>query len=316
MKQLYVLSKLLSNKALHVNLGNICVDTRSAMAKTRGKRKSGSIGILFWVAFILLIVVIFLYNKPTIERTLENTGLVDVLRERFGGRRAADRSEESTEQDRVPDIAIELEPADPEPTAPPTAPQPPRDGGQAPQPPADTEPTPQPRQEPPRSPAQPAPQEPRDDTPTAPRAEQQLTRSRESTLYFIRVTDDGQIFPEQVKRTVTFTNNPMTQTLHALIAGPTIDELNAGLLTLVPENTRLISAAVRDGTAYLNFNEAFRFNPMGVEGLVAQLQQVVFSVTEFNTITRVQILIEGQQVTYLGGDGVYVGTPLDRSSFG
>ena len=287
------------------------------MARNRGKRKGGSIGILFWVAFILLIVVVFLYNKPAIERTLENTGLVDVLRERFGGRRAAERSEDHADEDRAPDIAIELEPADPEPTAPPAERHRPSQEEAPPR--SDSERATDPAQEPLREPEQQPPRDRREEPAVQPaeaQAEQPSTRTRESKLYFIRVTDDGRIFPEQVMRSVTFTNNPMTQTLHALIAGPTIDELNAGLLTLLPEGTRLISAAVRDGTAYLNFNEAFRFNPMGVEGLVAQLQQVVFSVTEFTTITRVQILIEGRQVTYLGGDGVYIGSPLDRSSFG
>lgn len=286
------------------------------MAKTRGKRKGGSVGILFWVAFILLIVVIFLYNRPTIERTLENTGLVDVIRERFGGQRAAERPAERVDEDRAPDIAIELEPADPEPTAPPAERPTPRQDEPAPQPAPGPEPQPEPQPSPQRESQQPAPRSRPDEAAADRQTEQQITRTRVSKLYFIRVTDDGRIFPEQVTRTVSYTNNPMTQTLHALIAGPTIDELNAGLLTLMPEKTRLVSAAVRDGTAYLNFNESFRFNPMGVEGLVAQLQQVVFSVTEFNTITRVQILIEGQQVTYLGGDGVYVGSPLDRSSFG
>ncbi|TVQ40644.1 MAG: hypothetical protein EA384_02395 [Spirochaetaceae bacterium] len=268
------------------------------MAKTRAKKRSGSIGILFWVAFILLILVVFVYNRPTIERTLENTGLVEALRERFQ-RGDPDSTEPTPAAPREPDIAIELEPADPEPI----------------------EPAPQPRREPPQQPAPAAePSEPRQppvEAPPAPPAPGVPTqRTRVSKLYFIRVTDDGRIFPEQVDRTVAYTNNPMTQTLHALIAGPTIDELNAGLLNLMPENTRLISAAIRDETAYLNFNEAFRFNPMGVEGLVAQLQQVVFSTTEFGTIRRVQILIEGQRVQYLGGDGVYIGEPLDRSSFG
>ncbi len=275
------------------------------MAKTRGKKRGGSIGILFWVAFILLIVVIFLYNRPTIERTLENTGLVEVVRERFG-RGDRQPSEPQPTPQSEPEVAIELEPADPEPV----------ERTPAPQAEPERQPVPEPAAPEPQSP-QPADQQPpQQREPAEPVPDQPATRTRVSKLYFIRVTDDGQIFPEQVNRSVTFTNNPMTQTLHALITGPTIEELNAGLLNLVPENTQLISAAVRDGTAYLNFNEAFRFNPMGVEGLVAQLQQVVFSTTEFDTIVRVQILIEGQKVNYLGGDGVYIGEPLDRYSFG
>lgn len=300
-----MLSKPLSNRLTRVNCVACRADNRSAMAKTRGKKRGGSIGILFWVAFILLIVVIFLYNRPTIERTLENTGLVEVVRERFG-RGDRQPSEPPPTPQSEPEVAIELEPAAPEPV----------ERTPAPQAEPERQPVPEPAAPEPQSP-QPADQQPpQQRQPAEPVPDQPATRTRVSKLYFIRVTDDGQIFPEQVNRSVTFTNNPMTQTLHALITGPTIEELNAGLLNLVPENTQLISAAVRDGTAYLNFNEAFRFNPMGVEGLVAQLQQVVFSTTEFDTIVRVQILIEGQKVNYLGGDGVYIGEPLDRYSFG
>ncbi|TVR02047.1 MAG: hypothetical protein EA403_09645 [Spirochaetaceae bacterium] len=282
------------------------------MAKPRRKKPGGSIGVLFWIAFILLIVVIYLYNRPTIERTLENTGLVDVLRERFG-REPRDTPPQVVTRE-PEDPVIDLEPADPEPITPRRTSEP------QPAPPA-TAPAVQP--EPPQ-PTQPTPGPARTPEPTAPSVAtttpepapaQPVTRTRESTIYYIRVTDDGRIFPQNVTRTVSYTNNPMTQTLHALLAGPTATELSAGLLNLVPENTRLISAAVRDGTAYLNFNESFRFNPMGVEGFVAQLQQVVFSTTEFSTIQRVQFLIEGETVNYLGGDGVYIGAPLDRNSF-
>ncbi len=284
------------------------------MAQPRKKKKGGSIGVLFWIAFILLIVVIYLYNRPTIERTLENTGLVDVLRERFG-REPRDTPPQVVTRD-PEDSVIDLEPADPEPVAPrrapeqqPTAPAPVIQP-ETPQP-AQPAPTPAPQPETPREPTAPTVAT----TAPEPAPAQPATRTRVSTIYFIRVTDDGRIFPQNVTRTVSYTNNPMTQTLHALLAGPTAAELSAGLLNLVPENTRLISAAVRDGTAYLNFNESFRFNPMGVEGFIAQLQQVVFSTTEFSTIQRVQFLIEGETVNFLGGDGVYIGAPLDRTSF-
>ncbi|MFW5684760.1 MAG: GerMN domain-containing protein, partial [Spirochaetota bacterium] len=62
-------------------------------------------------------------------------------------------------------------------------------------------------------------------------------------------------------------------------------------------------------------NQAFRFNPLGAEGTVAQLLQIIYSSTEFSTVERVQFLVEGEQVDYLGGDGIYVGRPLGRDAF-
>jgi spore germination protein GerM len=140
-------------------------------------------------------------------------------------------------------------------------------------------------------------------------------RVRDANIYYIRVTDDGKIHPHQVERQVSYDNSPMTRTLQVLIDGPTMEELNLGLLNLIPKDTRLLSARVENGTAYLNFNESFRFNSMGVEGYLAQLQQIVFAATEFDTVERVQILIDGQRREYLGGEGVYIGEPLTRESF-
>jgi spore germination protein GerM len=84
---------------------------------------------------------------------------------------------------------------------------------------------------------------------------------------------------------------------------------------LIPKGTILLSAAVKDGIAYLNFNESFKFNTMGVEGYMAQLKQIVFTSTEFSTVKKVQFLVEGELVEFLSGEGVYIGKPLDRSSF-
>jgi germination protein M len=275
------------------------------MAQRQTKsRKKASFGVLFWLAFLLLVLVVFLYNRTTIENVLETTGLVDVLRERFGGDEEPEvvqvdpedgsdlldapegQQEEPVEAPRIVDL-------------PPAAPDLRDEPEEAPE--VVEEPTE-------------APQRPDRDAPDS--TDQPELRRRDSNIYFIRVTDQGTIYPEGVIREVTYTNNPMTETLKTLLEGPTIDELNLGLLNLIPDGTRLLSAAVRDRVAYLNFSEEFRFNPMGFEGLMAQLQQIVYSTTEFSTVERVQILIEGELVEYLGVEGLFIGKPLSRDSFG
>ncbi|MFW6293829.1 MAG: hypothetical protein ACOC7V_16110, partial [Spirochaetota bacterium] len=52
------------------------------MAESSRKRRT-SIGVLFWIAFILLVLVIFLANRSNIEQVLESTGIVEVVRDRF-----------------------------------------------------------------------------------------------------------------------------------------------------------------------------------------------------------------------------------------
>lgn len=129
------------------------------------------------------------------------------------------------------------------------------------------------------------------------------------------MTGDGRIIPEAVVREVRYVDSPLTQTIQALLKGPTAEELNKGLLNLIPEKTRLLSAEVQNGIAYLNFNDAFGINPMGVEGFLAELKQIVHTATEFSTVSRVQFLVNGKKLDYLGGEGIYIGRPLSRDSF-
>jgi spore germination protein GerM len=57
------------------------------------------------------------------------------------------------------------------------------------------------------------------------------------------------------------------------------------------------------------------YNHYGVEGYLAQLKQIVYTATTFPSVQDVQILVEGKQKDYLGGEGVYIGKPLSRNSF-
>jgi spore germination protein GerM len=106
----------------------------------------------------------------------------------------------------------------------------------------------------------------------------------------------------------------MQDVLNVILAGPSADELNRGILNLIPQNTRLLSAAVRGNTAYISFSENFMFNTFGVEGYVAQLRQIVWTVTEFPNVNDVQILIDGRRLDYLG-EGIWIGSPINRQSF-
>jgi spore germination protein GerM len=273
------------------------------MGKERSRKKT-SFGVVFWIAVILLIVIIFLFNLPVIRDVLENTGFVEVVfEERDRNRQDLGDSAEpiESEDDRREDTervdgdgqtdAVEVQPGpdESEPDDPDT------DVGD---PVVEIE-TPESADEP--QIVVPPPEETEDEGPD---------RTRRTTLFFIRVSDDGRVLAEPVQRTIRFTGGPLTHTLEALISGPNAEDLNSGLLSLIPSDTELLSARVSDGVAYLNFNEAFRFNTMGVEGYLAQLQQVVQTATVFSTVDAVQILINGQVLEYLGGDGVYVGEPL------
>jgi spore germination protein GerM len=141
-----------------------------------------------------------------------------------------------------------------------------------------------------------------------------VQKTRTTSLYFVRIDEDGVIVRQEVKRQMPASDSPLTDSINALLTGPNEDELRRKLVSLVPEGTKLLSARVRGSTAYLDFNEAFMYNHYGIEGYAGQLKQIVYTATSFPTVQDVQILIEGQKRDYLG-EGIYIGSPLGRNSF-
>ena len=143
----------------------------------------------------------------------------------------------------------------------------------------------------------------------------QVPKKTEITLYFVSIDSDGSISRKSTKRTLEKSDSPLTDSINALLKGPSVDERGKDYVSLIPAGTRLLGASVKNGTATLNFSENFEFNSFGVEGYIGQLMQIVYTATEFQTVRSVQFLIEGEKKDYLGSEGQWIGTPLARSSF-
>jgi spore germination protein GerM len=128
------------------------------------------------------------------------------------------------------------------------------------------------------------------------------------------VEDDGTILRSKTSRRIPVSGTPLSDTLEALIVGPNAEEGRRGMLSLIPPETRVLSAAIEGSTARINFSEEFQYNTAGMEGFAAQLTQVIWTATEFPNVRDVQILIEGNRVDHLG-EGLPVWGPLNRQSF-
>jgi spore germination protein GerM len=96
--------------------------------------------------------------------------------------------------------------------------------------------------------------------------------------------------------------------------GPTDEEKRLGLISLIPEETQIISAKVLKDTAYIDVSEPFQYNIYGIEGYAGQLTQLIWTATEFSNVKNIQVLIEGRRVDYLG-EGIWIGSPIDRGMF-
>lgn len=138
----------------------------------------------------------------------------------------------------------------------------------------------------------------------------------ELQLCFVDYGADGIVYRKIVKRSVPKNDSPLSTAIKLLLEGPdSTKNSEKNCLTLIPENTRLLSAKVEDGVAYLDFSEDFEFNSFGVDGYRSQLMQIVYTATAFPTVKSVQFLIEGQKKEYLGSEGQRIGSSLSRNSF-
>lgn len=291
------------------------------------KKKTTSLGCLFWIFFILLLIVVFFVKRDTISRVLENSGATHL----FSGKKVTVQNGDGTvvpqiRQSDTPPVTPAREPASGDGSADagtdgtkPAAP----DATATPGTPTDAPvPVPAPRTSPATSPSAPATKpdatSSKTTKPTSGTAAppvQTAPAVRTAPVFFVTIDSDGTVLRKEVSREIPRNDSPLSETLKALIAGPNAAEAKRGMRSLIPAGTRLLSAVVKDGVATLNMSDEFQFNQYGIEGYLGQLSQIVFTATAWPTVKSVQFLIEGQRREYLGAEGVWIGTPLSRDKF-
>lgn len=102
--------------------------------------------------------------------------------------------------------------------------------------------------------------------------------------------------------------------LRSLIAGPTAAEQGSGLSSAVPADTLLLGLDVDDGLATVDLSREFESGG-GSFSMLARLAQVVYTLTQFPTIDRVQFRLDGEPVTVFSGEGIVLDQPVDESDF-
>lgn len=137
-------------------------------------------------------------------------------------------------------------------------------------------------------------------------------RVRKARIFFVQVSQSGDIALQGVIRSVPYTDSPLKETLVTLLDGQATQELSGGLLTMIPANVKLRNVTVKGSTAFVDLSDEFRFNSLGRDGLQAQVKQLVYTATEFSNVKSVQILVEGKQLDYLSSEGPYIGKPISR----
>ena len=283
------------------------------MAKTRksNKKKSGFLLVCFWVLVLILIIAVFFVKRNEIKKNLQDTDFIA----RISGKTPSTVVEKEKNETKSPSVqeSINIDVLEA------TGTEANNKKTSETENPKVTEnknvKTPETKPEKPLEPVA-----PKEKTNASAKEKKQpekiiVPKKTEVTLYFIGINSDGSVTRKASKRSLSKSDSPLTDSINALLAGPTADELSKDMMTLIPSGTKLLGASVKNGIATLNFNENFQFNSVGVEGYIAQLMQIVYTATEFSTVRNVQFLIESEKRDYLGSEGQWIGSPLARSSF-
>lgn len=97
--------------------------------------------------------------------------------------------------------------------------------------------------------------------------------------------------------------------MEALLNGPP-----PGYSSAVPAGTRLLGLAIDGGTATVDLSQEFESGG-GSASMLGRLAQVVYTLTQFPSVERVALEIEGKHVEALGGEGVVLDRPQTRADY-
>ncbi len=130
-------------------------------------------------------------------------------------------------------------------------------------------------------------------------------------VYFFR---GDRLVPVQraVPRTVAVARAALQQ----LLAGPTAVESAgpSGLTSTVPSGSQLLDVAIADGTATVDLSGQFESGG-GSASMFGRLAQVVYTVTQFPSVTGVTFRLDGQPVTTFSSEGIVLSGPSVRADY-
>src|SRR5262249_49841330 len=119
-----------------------------------------------------------------------------------------------------------------------------------------------------------------------------------------------------VLREVPKTKAVGSAALGALLDGPNDDELAAtpAMYTTIPDGTRLLGLTIDGGIATVNLSKEVQAEG-GAAAAIQRVAQVVYTLTQFPTVTGVSFQIDGVPKPVAGGNGSTLDRPVERKDY-
>jgi hypothetical protein len=99
-----------------------------------------------------------------------------------------------------------------------------------------------------------------------------------------------------------------------LLDGPTAAESQADVSSQIPPGTRLLGLDIDGGTATVDLTSEFESGG-GSASMFGRLAQVVYTLTEFDSVRRVNFRLDGEPVDVFSGEGIVLDEPVSRTDY-
>jgi germination protein M len=129
------------------------------------------------------------------------------------------------------------------------------------------------------------------------------------SVYFI---SGEQIVAEH--RVIPKTESVGKAALQALLKGPSSDETANGVSSAIPSGTAYLGLDIAQGVATVDLSKEYASGG-GSTSMAMRLAQVVYTLTQFPTVTGVTFRLDGQTVTVFGGEGIILDHPVGRADY-
>jgi hypothetical protein len=102
--------------------------------------------------------------------------------------------------------------------------------------------------------------------------------------------------------------------LRSLLRGPTAAELASGVTTSIPEGTELLGLSIDEGIATVDLSSEYASGG-GSLSTTLRLAQMVWSITQWESVRGVELLLDGEVVDLFSGEGLVLPHPMRRGHF-
>lgn len=132
------------------------------------------------------------------------------------------------------------------------------------------------------------------------------------SVYFVKTYTTAQYKLMPVKRAPSEDETRISVAINALLNGPNKKEIKQGYFTEIPKNTKLLALKETDDKITINLSRDYEIGG-GSESMTFRLEQLINTAIDNAEGKPVYLEIEGQQIKYIGGEGIIVPQPLSKN---